>query len=185
MHPVVLLLLPVTAFAALLFAATLYGSLHPDQPEPRPRKAPPKKKPQVKAPAATALAPAKAAQAPAKAADAPQAAAPATAPRPAYVGNNAFAGETVAFTGKLEGMTREEAIRAVVANGGRAFASMPAGTTILVVGDKPGMGKLDKADRWIGQTRKITQREFMAMLSAPLTVTPDQFAAAFAAGREV
>lgn len=97
-----------------------------------------------------------------------------------FKGNNAFARQTVAFTGTLEGMTRAEAIRAVESNGGRAFETMPVSTTILVVGDKPGMGKLDKADQWIGQVRKITQAQFKAMLTAPLTLTIDEFAEAFA-----
>lgn len=166
MHPVVVFLLPVAALALLLFAATVIAALHPDEPEPRrpaPKKCPPTKKPAKAAPAA-----------------APKAAEPAPVGKPAFVGNNAFAGESVAFTGRLEGMTREEAIRAVVANGGRAFDSMPAGTTILVVGDKPGTGKLDKADRWTGQLRKITQREFMAMLNRPLTLSPEAFAETFA-----
>lgn len=101
-----------------------------------------------------------------------------------FKGNNMFVGQIVAFTGALKDMTRAEAIRAVEANGGRAYETMPAGTTLLVVGDKPGMGKMDKADKWIGQTRKITQEQFRCMLTAPLTVTPDQFAAAFAAESE-
>lgn len=97
-----------------------------------------------------------------------------------FKGNNAFAGEVVAFTGTLDGMTRAEAIKAVEDNGGKAFKTMPAGTTILVVGDKPGMNKMDKADRWIGQVRKITQQQFKAKLSLPLTLSPDEFADAFA-----
>lgn len=101
-----------------------------------------------------------------------------------FKGNNMFAGQIVAFTGTLKDMTRAEAIKAVEANGGKAFDTMPTGTTLLVVGDKPGMGKLDKADQWIGQTRKITQEQFRFMLSAPLTCTPDEFAAAFAAESE-
>lgn len=97
-----------------------------------------------------------------------------------FKGNNMFAGHVVAFTGTLKDMTRAEAIKAVEANGGRAFDTMPAGTTLLVVGENPGAAKLDKADKWIGQTCKITQERFKFMLSAPLTCTPDQFAAAFA-----
>lgn len=96
-------------------------------------------------------------------------------------GNNAFAGQTVAFTGTLPNMPRAAAIAAVVANGGKAYETMPAGTTLLVVGDKPGMNKLDKADKWIGQVRKITPAQFKAMLRLPLTLTPDQFAAMIAA----
>lgn len=107
-----------------------------------------------------------------------------SAPALPFKGNNMFAGHVVAFTGTLKGMTRAEAIKAVEANGGRAFDTMPAGTTLLVVGENPGAAKLDKADKWIGQTRKISQEHFKFMLSAPLTCTPDEFAAAFAAESE-
>lgn len=96
-------------------------------------------------------------------------------------GNNAFAGQVVAFTGRLPGMTRREAIQAVQDNGGRAYTKMPAGTTLLVVGDKPGMCKMDKADEWIGQVRKITAAQFFAMLEQPLELELDEFAAMFAA----
>ena len=98
-----------------------------------------------------------------------------------FKGNNIFAREVVAFTGTLDGMTRAEAIRAVEANGGKAFDTMPAGTTLLVVGKNPGNAKLDKADRWIGQCKKITQDHFMVKLTSPLTLTPDEFADAVAA----
>ena len=81
------------------------------------------------------------------------------APRP-------FAGHVVAFTGRLPGMKRAEAIALVERLGGRAYKDMPAGTTLLVVGDKPGMGKLDKADEWLGQLRKITPAQFMEMVNA-------------------
>lgn len=103
--------------------------------------------------------------------------APVTCKRPAvYVGNNIFAGEIVAFTGTLPGMTRSEAIEAVKKNGGEAFDNMPVGTTILVVGERPGKQKLDNAEKWIGSCRKITAVEFDIMLKAPLTLEPDQFA---------
>lgn len=101
--------------------------------------------------------------------------------KPKFKGNNAFAGQVVAFTGKLPGMTRREAIQAVQDNGGRAYTKMPVGTTLLVVGDKPGMCKMDKADEWIGQVRKITAAQFFAMLEQPLTLELDEFAAMFAA----
>lgn len=97
-----------------------------------------------------------------------------------FNGNNAFAGQTVAFTGTLKNMTRQQAIQAVIDNGGKAFCSMPAGTTMLVVGDKPGTAKLDLAEQRLGQIRKITAEQFDAMLMAPLTVTPEQFAQTFA-----
>lgn len=92
---------------------------------------------------------------------------PAEAPAPfAPVGNNAFAGHCVAFTGELPGMKRAEAIQAVAANGGRAFnKDMPACTTLLVVGDKPGADKLGKAEKW--GVKKITPLDFTIMLEQP------------------
>ena len=96
-------------------------------------------------------------------------------------GNNAFAGHRVAFTGRLPGMTRREAIQAVEANGGRGYEKLPVGTTLLVVGENPGMCKMDKADEWIGQVRKITAAQFFEMLQQPLTLEPEQFAALYAA----
>jgi len=101
--------------------------------------------------------------------------------KPSVKGNNAFKGHVVAFTGKLPGMTRSEAIQAVQDNGGRAYTKMPVGTTLLVVGDNPGMCKMDKADEWIGQVRKITAAQFFAMLDEPLTIEADEFAAWLAA----
>lgn len=117
--------------------------------------------------------------APSAAADLAQVSEP--APQPVVTaqrcGNNAFAGQMVAFTGTLPGMTRREAIAAVQANGGKAFEDMPAGTTMLVVGENPGMRKLDKADEWIGTCRKITPAQFTAMLNQPLFLELDEAAA--------
>lgn len=96
-------------------------------------------------------------------------------------GNNAFAGEVVSFTGRLPGMMRREAIKAVQLNGGKAFAEMPVGTTILVVGENPGMRKMDKADAWIGQVRKITAQQFFDMLQQPLSMELQEFEAVFKA----
>ena len=96
---------------------------------------------------------------------------------PNVKGNNAFAGQVVAFTGTLPGMTRKQAIQAVRDNGGQAYETMPASTTLLVVGDNPGMGKMDKADAWIAHVRKITANQFFSMLHQPLTMNPDEFAA--------
>jgi len=92
------------------------------------------------------------------------AAAYADAPRP-------FKGQTVSFTGTLYGadgkhVPRAQAIQLVKSLGGQAYETMPAGTTLLVVGDKPGMNKLDRANEWIGQVRKITPAQFWAMCAA-------------------
>lgn len=86
--------------------------------------------------------------------------------KPAPDAPKPFAGQVVAFTGRLAGMTRQEAIDRVIRAGGKAYKTMPAGTTLLVVGDNPGMCKMDKADEWIGQVRKITQAQFLAMFAS-------------------
>lgn len=99
------------------------------------------------------------------ASSAPQQAA-AAPEKPAPALSQTFRGHRVAFTGKLPNMTRQQAIEKVIERGGRAYTGMPAGTTLLVVGDKPGMRKIDQADEWIGQVRKITARQFFDMLAA-------------------
>ena len=126
--------------------------------------------------------PAKAkAEAAAPAQAAPQAnAAPALLPG-GLRGNNLFGGEIVAFTGTIPGMTRREAMQAVEANGGKAYSTMPAAATLLVVGEKPGSEKLELAERRCGQVRKIDAAHFKFMLEQDLTVSPDEFAACFAA----
>lgn len=86
----------------------------------------------------------------------------------AVIGNNMFRNEIVSFTGTLPGMTRKEAIAAVEANGGKAYETMPVSTTLLVVGDNPGNGKLDKADMW--RTRKITAKQFNTMCNVRVVV---------------
>lgn len=96
-------------------------------------------------------------------------------------GNNMFAGEVVAFTGTIPGMTRREAMQAVEANGGKAYSTMPAAATLLVVGEKPGSEKLELAERRCGQVRRIDAAHFKFMLEQDLTVTPQEFAACFAA----
>ncbi len=81
-----------------------------------------------------------------------------------------FCGQKVAFTGRLSGMTRAQAIEKVRQAGGQGYEKgMPVGTTLLVVGALKNDGcsqKLDKADEWIGQVRKITEAQFLEMLAA-------------------
>lgn len=117
---------------------------------------------------------------------APEQAAPQANAAPAVLpgglrGNNMFGGEIVAFTGTIPGMTRREAMQAVEANGGKAYSTMPAATTLLVVGEKPGSEKLELAERRCGQVRRIDAAHFKFMLEQDLTVTPQEFAACFAA----
>ena len=75
-----------------------------------------------------------------------------------------FQGETVSFTGTLSSMTRAQAIERVKQAGGKAYKDMPAGTTLLVVGNNPGEKKQALYDKWIGQCHKITEAQFLKML---------------------
>jgi len=93
---------------------------------------------------------------------------PSSPTRPDHSAPKPFAGQIVAFTGTLldadgRRVTRREAIELVQRLGGRAFETMPAGTTLLVVGERPGNAKLDKADAWLGQLRKLTPAQFFRM----------------------
>ncbi len=97
------------------------------------------------------------------------ASAPKTSAAPDPLPDNApkpFAGQIVSFTGRLKSMNRAEAAEMVKQAGGKAFTkAMPAGTTILVIGDTNGenTAKQDKAAEWIGQVRRITEAQFLAM----------------------
>ena len=57
---------------------------------------------------------------------------------------------------------------------------LPLGV-LLVVGEKPGSEKLELAERRCGQVRRIDAAHFKFMLEQDLTVSPDEFAACFAA----
>ena len=64
-------------------------------------------------------------------------------------------------------MTHAQAREKVKQAGGTAFEKeMPSFTTLLIVGENPGMKKLDKADAWIGNVRKMTEQQFLDMLAS-------------------
>ena len=64
-------------------------------------------------------------------------------------------------------MTHAQAAAKVKELGGTAFTKeMPSFTTLLVVGENPGMKKQDKADVWISQVKKLTEEQFLEMLAA-------------------
>lgn len=56
-------------------------------------------------------------------------------------------GKTLVVTGALESMTRDEAVEAIQAQGGRAAGSVSSRTDWLVVGDDPGATKVRDAER--------------------------------------
>lgn len=63
-------------------------------------------------------------------------------------GAQPFAGEIVAFTGENPKMTHRHMIEHVNRLGGKGYDDVYVRTTLLVVGEKPGKGKLDKAARY-------------------------------------
>ncbi|MGQ0848430.1 MAG: NAD-dependent DNA ligase LigA [Actinomycetota bacterium] len=78
------------------------------------------------------------------------------------VGSDLLAGVTVVVTGTLESMSREAAEAAVVERGGKATASVSKKTTMLVVGEGPGGGKMSKAEE-LG-VAVIDEATFLRML---------------------
>jgi DNA ligase (NAD+) len=73
-------------------------------------------------------------------------------------------GEFVVVTGVVVGMTRDEVAAAIGAAGGKPGDSVTAKTTLLVVGDKPGATKLNRAD--VLHIPTITEAEFRQLLEA-------------------
>ena len=63
-------------------------------------------------------------------------------------GAQPFAGEMVAFTGKCPKMARRHMIEHVNRLGGRGYDEINTRCTLLVVGENPGKGQMDKAARW-------------------------------------
>ena len=72
-------------------------------------------------------------------------AADAPAPSPSNAAAEPFAGQTLVVTGVIEGMDRSEVEQAVNRAGGRAASAVTVSTTLLVIGEKPGAVKVQRA----------------------------------------
>jgi NAD-dependent DNA ligase len=59
-----------------------------------------------------------------------------------------FAGETVAFTGKVLNLSREQVISITARKGGKGYERIHADCTLLVIGDKPGKNQIEQAKKW-------------------------------------
>jgi DNA ligase (NAD+) len=73
-----------------------------------------------------------------------------------------LAGKTVVVSGTLEGWTRDEAIAAVKARGGKSPGSVSGRTFALVVGAEPGASKVDKAEKL--QVPVLDEAGFVSLL---------------------
>lgn len=73
-----------------------------------------------------------------------------------------LAGITIAITGSLESMTREEAEQAIRMQGGRATDSVSSSTDYLVIGSDPGQAKLSDADA--SNVSQIDESRFLQLL---------------------
>jgi NAD-dependent DNA ligase len=63
-------------------------------------------------------------------------------------------GKRVHVTGKVEGYTKAT-LKELVEGKGCVFANFSKKTELLVVGDKPGQAKLDKAGEWGIETMPV------------------------------
>lgn len=74
---------------------------------------------------------------------------------------NIFQGKTFVVTGSLESMTRDDAHKRIIENGGQIGSTVSGNTGYLVVGEDPG-SKLEKAKR-LG-TKVIGETEFINLI---------------------
>jgi len=81
-----------------------------------------------------------------------------------------LAGLTFVITGTLPTLSREAATALIVANGGKVTGSVTGNTSFLVVGDKPGGTKYQKA-RSLG-VRMISEAELRAMIGTSDAPSP-------------
>jgi len=79
------------------------------------------------------------------------------------VSSNKLNGSSFVVTGTLEKMTREDAHKKIIQNGGDVHSSVSSKTNYLVVGDEPGENKLNQAKKF--GTNIISERDFISMIS--------------------
>lgn len=83
---------------------------------------------------------------------------------PIVVESNALEGKSFLYTGTFGNMTREELENKIEANGGKLVSGVSAKLNFLIVGEKPGASKVDKATK-LG-VKMISGEEFLAMIGS-------------------
>lgn len=81
---------------------------------------------------------------------------------PVVMESNALEGKTFLYTGTFASMSREELENRIEANGGKLVSGVSAKLNFLIVGEKPGASKLDKANKL--NVKMISEEEFLEML---------------------
>lgn len=79
--------------------------------------------------------------------------------------NPIFQGRNFVVTGKIDGMTRDDAEAEIRMRGGNTSSSVNQKTNVLVVGEKPG-SKLDKARNSKTPVQIMEQHEFLRLITA-------------------
>ena len=79
-----------------------------------------------------------------------------------HSGNRPLSGKTFVLTGRLEGMTREQAKEKIEALGGKTASQVSGKVDYLIAGEDPG-SKLDKAKSL--KVTILTEREFLQRLA--------------------
>lgn len=76
--------------------------------------------------------------------------------------SNLLEGKTFLYTGTFASTSREELENRIEANGGKLVSGVSAKLNFLIVGEKPGASKLDKATKL--NVKMISEEEFLEML---------------------
>ena len=81
---------------------------------------------------------------------------------PVVMESYSLEGKSFLYTGTFASMSREELENRIEANGGKLVSGVSAKLNFLIVGEKPGASKLDKAAKL--NVKMISEEEFLEML---------------------
>ncbi|MFN4145171.1 MAG: NAD-dependent DNA ligase LigA [Runella sp.] len=81
---------------------------------------------------------------------------------PVVIESNALEGKTILYTGTFGDLSREALEQKITANGGKLVSGVSGKLDLLIVGDKPGSSKIQKATQ-LG-VKMISIEEFLAMI---------------------
>jgi DNA ligase (NAD+) len=80
------------------------------------------------------------------------------------VEGNTLEGKSFLYTGTFQNFEREDLERKIEANGGKVVSSVSGKLDYLIVGEKPGSSKIEKATKL--NVKMINEEEFLAMLDS-------------------